>query len=590
MTSILVVDDMPIFREPIAAALRGAGYQALTAANGKEALARLQSDKIDVLLLDVAMPIMDGITCLGAIRNNPATRNIPVILLTAVSEKPHILAAARFGVQDYLLKSRFSLQELLTRIEKCVNAPAPSSPTSAAAPSPAPPSAPAPARTCKPAPPPTDWPKLFTRDQTLARLDEVAGGKTIAGVVAQVISLASSPHTDLPDIVRLINTDPILASRILQLANSPAFLSNRGRVSTVEDAARNVGVRSILNLALAIGIFGAFPPDEADGFNSMRCWQHSFAVADIMTLFVSDKDPLQEGMTHLVGLCHDLGEILLRQHFASAYATILDFAAKHHLPVHAIEGTALGIRHPELISRLLSRIGLPQPVVHAIREFYERQVRDQAAGMSQLARGLLTANQIAHGLLLAASPQESVAPITRTEWQLLAGDKSVPTIDPVAKRTEILAATNILARLPIKDEQRLVTPILSKHNCRVLYLRARTPSSTSTPSPAPSPTCPKSPSCPPSPLFPTSPHSTPSSPSASAPARPLATPAELLAATRAAGIPEMPILLLTSQGDPLTDLPPHVTHRRLPCIPLMKSTWLAAVTKSRQTPVLQGNQ
>ena len=137
-------------------------------------------------------------------------------------------------------------------------------------------------------------------------------------------------------------------------------------------------------MAISIGIFGAFPPDEADGFNTMRCWQHSFAVADLMALFIRERDPLEEGTNHLVGLCHDLGEILLRQHFTAEYDQILEFAVTQRLPIHAVESTALGIRHPELLSRLkLSHIGLPLPIVQAIREFFERQVKGQAAGMTR---------------------------------------------------------------------------------------------------------------------------------------------------------------------------------------------------------------
>jgi DNA-binding response OmpR family regulator len=63
------------------------------------------------------MPVMDGLTCLRAMRANAALVNVPVILLTAMSEKRHVLEAANLGVKDYLLKSRFSLTDLLTRVK-----------------------------------------------------------------------------------------------------------------------------------------------------------------------------------------------------------------------------------------------------------------------------------------------------------------------------------------------------------------------------------------------------------------------------------------------------------------------------------------
>jgi len=123
VSTILVVDDMPIFRDPIAASLRLSGFATVCAANGKEALAAAVAHRPDVMLLDVAMPVMDGIACLRALRADPALAKTPVILLTAMSDKRYVVEAGKLGVQDYLLKSAFSMQELLTRVYKYVATP-----------------------------------------------------------------------------------------------------------------------------------------------------------------------------------------------------------------------------------------------------------------------------------------------------------------------------------------------------------------------------------------------------------------------------------------------------------------------------------
>jgi len=116
MSTIMVVDDMAVFREPIAAALRHNGYEAVCAANGKEALAVIEVDRPDLILLDVAMPEMDGLMFLKAMQGNPQLQDIPVILLTAVTERASIVKAAQLGADEYLLKSQFSLDEMLNRI------------------------------------------------------------------------------------------------------------------------------------------------------------------------------------------------------------------------------------------------------------------------------------------------------------------------------------------------------------------------------------------------------------------------------------------------------------------------------------------
>ena len=115
---ILVVDDMAVFREPIAASLRLAGYETICAADGEEALRFARAQHPDLILLDASMPKMDGLTVLRELRCDSEIAKTPVILLTAVSDKKHVVAAGALGVREYLLKSPFRLKDLLERIAK----------------------------------------------------------------------------------------------------------------------------------------------------------------------------------------------------------------------------------------------------------------------------------------------------------------------------------------------------------------------------------------------------------------------------------------------------------------------------------------
>src|SRR4051812_3517202 len=118
MTLVLVVDDTSIIREPIAAALTAAGYQTVCACDGREALAALDRQTPDVMVLDVSMPEMSGLQVLEAMRRRPATANTPVILLTATADRETVISAAQYGVRDYVLKSGFSLTQLISRVQK----------------------------------------------------------------------------------------------------------------------------------------------------------------------------------------------------------------------------------------------------------------------------------------------------------------------------------------------------------------------------------------------------------------------------------------------------------------------------------------
>jgi CheY-like chemotaxis protein len=117
---ILFVEDKTVFRDPIAKCLEQNGYKMICASNGKEALAAIDSQvrPYDIMLIDVSMPQMDGITLLTHLRNNPKSAQTPVIMLTAAAEKNFVLQAHKLGVSEYLIKSNFSLEELLECIKK----------------------------------------------------------------------------------------------------------------------------------------------------------------------------------------------------------------------------------------------------------------------------------------------------------------------------------------------------------------------------------------------------------------------------------------------------------------------------------------
>ena len=96
MQTVLVVDDEFGVAEVLQSILEDEGYRVVTAINGKQALTRLGEHTPDVIMLDYMMPIMDGTQTLAAIRKEPASRNIPVIMMSSLEE-----AAVRETCTDY---------------------------------------------------------------------------------------------------------------------------------------------------------------------------------------------------------------------------------------------------------------------------------------------------------------------------------------------------------------------------------------------------------------------------------------------------------------------------------------------------------
>ncbi|MHB0956293.1 MAG: sensor histidine kinase [Pirellulaceae bacterium] len=120
MTKILVVDDSPDVAMLMARALSDQGYEVLVAGNGRTALHVASAQHPDVILLDIMMPLMDGIEVLHHLKQDIELRTIPVILVTAKSEAADIIVGLDAGAHDYVTKP-FKKEILAARIRSAVH-------------------------------------------------------------------------------------------------------------------------------------------------------------------------------------------------------------------------------------------------------------------------------------------------------------------------------------------------------------------------------------------------------------------------------------------------------------------------------------
>ncbi|MBL8527669.1 MAG: response regulator [Burkholderiales bacterium] len=113
---ILVVDDQPLNVKLLADTLRIKGYEIVTASSGEEALERIERDAPDLVLLDVMMPGMDGYAVCRAIRAEPRTQILPVIMVTALDPHEERVKGLEAGADDFLTKP-VNQQELMARVK-----------------------------------------------------------------------------------------------------------------------------------------------------------------------------------------------------------------------------------------------------------------------------------------------------------------------------------------------------------------------------------------------------------------------------------------------------------------------------------------
>lgn len=101
---ILSIDDSKMVHMVVTKTLKPLNVEVITAINGQEGIEKAEKEKPDLILLDATMPVMDGIEALAALKANPATKDIPVLMLSADSGKDNVERATQLGALKFITK------------------------------------------------------------------------------------------------------------------------------------------------------------------------------------------------------------------------------------------------------------------------------------------------------------------------------------------------------------------------------------------------------------------------------------------------------------------------------------------------------
>lgn len=123
MPNILVVEDSPTMRQLISFAMkRISGSKVIEATDGVDALKKLSSEKIDLILCDINMPVMDGLKLVSLVRGNATYKDIPIIMITTEGAEEDRKRALAIGANAYLPKP-IQTQELIKLVNGYINKP-----------------------------------------------------------------------------------------------------------------------------------------------------------------------------------------------------------------------------------------------------------------------------------------------------------------------------------------------------------------------------------------------------------------------------------------------------------------------------------
>ncbi len=116
MKKILIVEDDKFLRELMARKLEKEGYEISEAVDGEEGFKKAQTEKPDLILLDLILPGMDGFEVLTKVKDDPNLSQIPVIVLSNLGQKEDVERGLKLGAIDYLIKAHFTPGEIIEKV------------------------------------------------------------------------------------------------------------------------------------------------------------------------------------------------------------------------------------------------------------------------------------------------------------------------------------------------------------------------------------------------------------------------------------------------------------------------------------------
>jgi len=437
MRTLLVVDDQEIFRTPLAQALRARNFHVLEAFDGPTALRLATEHRIQLALIDVRMPEMDGIDVIRALQLQVRAASLPVILMTAQARREDIDRGAALGIRDFLLKSSFSLNELVDRIERRIAAevpppplpptaldlldampPPPYDPRSPAAPFAPHPSHAVPSPSSFPAGPPS-VPPASRYGAVHTGLVDRTNSLALPESVLALLELAADPDRDEAEIVDEIRSAPLL-SDALRLAWASSGDERHAAVSGAESVFRDLDPSEMVRLSVVRALVDATTSDSGStALDEIRV--HGIATAVIAGLLASEDERLP---AFLQGLLHVLPALLGVHCLGKEWAEVADRTRRQGKT--GVDGLAMAFGFPTGVwaDSILARMGVPDALASVIREWHRDPHRRGSKAASPACRRLDAAAALATGLGFSWSDLSCVRPV---------GPEEVATWSPVLR-------------------------------------------------------------------------------------------------------------------------------------------------------------
>ncbi|MBZ0266316.1 HDOD domain-containing protein [bacterium] len=278
---------------------------------------------------------------LKVIRSNEKWAEIPVYVYTSEIRNDRVRAAKSVGIQSYFLKSKDS-EKVGRLIQRAVSV----------------------EKTAEKEEVTTENRQLIAaklRSQ-LKHIEKLAPLPTIAQTVFRLISDQNSSAHDL---AAVIDKDQSLTARILKIVNSAYYGFSR-QIGNINHGIVILGFTEVKNITMAACILDAFKEEVSEEFNRYNFWVHSIGVA-YAARELSERIPgINRDDAFVAGLLHDIGKVILDQHFNRYFRMLLKEAKGYNAPLFKSEDALYGINHAEIGEIVSHSWNLPQSLERAV--------------------------------------------------------------------------------------------------------------------------------------------------------------------------------------------------------------------------------
>jgi CheY-like chemotaxis protein len=395
LPTILLVEDQPVFRETLAEALEDHGYAVIRAGDAPEALASMEGQPVDLLLLDVSLPGQSGLDLLRTLRSRPASRRVPALFLTAFPRPEALEEASKLGVGDFLVKSEVSLKDLLDRIHQGLS-------IASDAPNP-PSSSPEPVETRRHIRPALRrWRPQLDRAQ------------------ARELFVLASGSCRAEDLHAHLAIDPVGGRWLRKVAGAE-----------MERKDPRAAIRLLLLRAVVDAAMRSVQPFT----DIRRLWRRALAtglLAEVLAPVDAFASPLQ---AFLAGFCSQVPWIFALQALENEYGEVKAQAWEDGLPIVGRLAAAFGVDAATLVMETLRGMEIPDPVWTAVMDV--QGVKNAAGLWSPSPGGRLLSPVLQLSVLLepAWHPCVEVRGIDSAEAGWLSHPQRLPHLLPGLART-----------------------------------------------------------------------------------------------------------------------------------------------------------